>query len=366
MYGLNWAKRPVIDQDQVIICEGQIDVLRCHAAGIKNVVAPLGTAFTPEHAKLLKRCTNHFTLCLDGDRAGQQAAERFRSVLMAKKENTYSLMQLDVTIDVVELPEGDDPDSIITKHGADIFKKLVADRITYLDFYIRHLGKKYDENSVNGKRTMVEAIAEFLAQVPNLTSRETLIAQASTELKIPSTILKSEIDAVLNKKQRSARPEFERANKVEKPKVPVKEFKPHLLVQDLLHLALADEKMIPLIQQKINPDWTKNLSGAEILWLIIDLFNHDEWTGVGGFLHHVDEGVQQYLAFQEMEKLEAFSSTEKEVVLNRLKHHIYQEFLQQELAILNQKIKKESLKPEYEKKLDELHKELVQVRKDKV
>ena len=83
IYGLDKAKRPILDAKSVIVCEGQFDTIACHLSGIENAVAPQGTALTADHARILKRYAEEVVLCFDSDTAGQQAALRSLDDLLA-------------------------------------------------------------------------------------------------------------------------------------------------------------------------------------------------------------------------------------------------------------------------------------------
>src|SRR5206468_12857410 len=82
-YGLDKSKRAILDAGFAIVCEGQLDLIACYMGGGKNVIAPQGTAFTPEHARIIKRYVDEVVLCFDSDNAGQAAAIRVLDSLLA-------------------------------------------------------------------------------------------------------------------------------------------------------------------------------------------------------------------------------------------------------------------------------------------
>ena len=103
IYGLDKAKRPILNAKSVIVCEGQLDIIACHLADIENTVAPQGTALTADHARILKRYAEEVVLCFDSDTAGQQAALRSLDDLLASG----------LAIRVAVIPQPHDPDSFI-------------------------------------------------------------------------------------------------------------------------------------------------------------------------------------------------------------------------------------------------------------
>ncbi len=111
LFGLDRAKKAILKEQTVILCEGQIDAIACHEQGVENAIAPLGTAFTEQHAKILKRYAKTAVLCFDADNAGVKASERAFRELSPRA----------FRIKVIEMPSGDDPDTFIKKYGADAF-----------------------------------------------------------------------------------------------------------------------------------------------------------------------------------------------------------------------------------------------------
>src|SRR5436309_1078460 len=116
LFGLNKTKRALIETNCAIVCEGQLDLISLFEAGIANVVAPQGTAFTENQARVLKRFVNEVVLCFDADAAGQKAAER----------SIEALLQNDLVVRIAEMPNGEDPDSLIRKGGRGQFENRIA------------------------------------------------------------------------------------------------------------------------------------------------------------------------------------------------------------------------------------------------
>src|SRR5206468_11168259 len=105
LFGLHRTKRALIEANCAVVCEGQLDLISLFEAGITNVVAPQWTAFTENQARILKRFVNEVVLCFDSDTAGAKAAER----------SLDALLENDFIVRVIELPPGEDPDSLIRR-----------------------------------------------------------------------------------------------------------------------------------------------------------------------------------------------------------------------------------------------------------
>src|SRR5712672_3616645 len=115
-FGLDKSKRAILDAGFAIICEGQLDLIACFMAGVQNIVAPQGTAFTDQHARIIKRYVNEVVLCFDSDEAGQNAAVR----------SLDSLLASGLAVRVAVVPAPHDPDSFIKQFGGDKFRELIS------------------------------------------------------------------------------------------------------------------------------------------------------------------------------------------------------------------------------------------------
>src|SRR5439155_4512002 len=113
-FGIDKSKRPLLNAELTIICEGQLDLIACFMAGVQNVVAPQGTALTADHARILKRYVEEVVLCFDADNAGQNAAVRSLDPLLAAG----------LSIRVAAIPNGKDPDDFIKQNGGEAFREI--------------------------------------------------------------------------------------------------------------------------------------------------------------------------------------------------------------------------------------------------
>ncbi len=149
-YGLDKARREITDAGRAVICEGQLDLIACHAAGVRNAVAPQGTALTPEQARLLKRYCDEAVLCFDADAAGQNAAVRSLDGLLAAG----------LAVRVAAIPAPHDPDSFIREHGAEAFRAMLEGAQGFFDHYLRRLCETEDPRTDRGRKAVVRAMGE--------------------------------------------------------------------------------------------------------------------------------------------------------------------------------------------------------------
>src|SRR5205809_4857004 len=141
LFGLHKTKRALIEANCAVVCEGQLDLIALYEAGITNVVASQGTAFTENQARILKRFVDEVVLCFDSDPAGAKAAER----------SLDALLQNDFIVRVVELPAGEDPDSLVRREGKEQFEKRVAQARDFFDYWIDREIASVDLDSMGAK-----------------------------------------------------------------------------------------------------------------------------------------------------------------------------------------------------------------------
>jgi DNA primase len=175
LFGLHKTKRGLIEADCAIVCEGQLDLITLFEAGIANVVAPQGTAFTEQQARILKRFVSEVVLCFDADAAGQKAAER----------SLDALLQNNLIMRVVEMPTSEDPDSMVRKHGREEFERLVAEAPDFFDWWIEREASSTDFASLNHKREFALAIAGTVGKIQNPLMRSQVATKASARLGLP-------------------------------------------------------------------------------------------------------------------------------------------------------------------------------------
>ncbi len=183
LFALDKAKRGILKEQTVILCEGQIDAIACHEGGVENAIAPLGTAFTAQHARILKRYAKTAVLCFDADAAGVKASERaFRE-----------LAPEGLSVKVVELPAGDDPDTFIKAHGAEGFAEKVATAREFFDFKIETARTQGRLSSAEGRAEMARECTELLATMGDHGARDQQLNVVSSLLGLNSSTLREEI-----------------------------------------------------------------------------------------------------------------------------------------------------------------------------
>ena len=157
LFALNYAKNHA--SDGLILCEGYMDVIALHAAGFQNAVATLGTAITPEQARLMKKYTDKVVISYDSDEAGQRAADKALRLLDAAGVNAR----------VLNIPGAKDPDEYIKRFGAASFSRVLSGSKAPFDYKIEKTLQKFDitkpEEKVRAVRSLCEAIAAMSSRI---------------------------------------------------------------------------------------------------------------------------------------------------------------------------------------------------------
>ena len=182
LFALDKAKRAIIDAGHAIICEGQLDTIACHAAGVRNVVAPQGTALTSDHARVLKRYVEELILCFDGDKAGRNATIRSLDECLGSG----------LSLRVASIPPPDDPDSFLRKAGPDAFRAILGKAQSFFDFYLQNLITENDLGSDRGRLAVLNAMGRKLQLTGNAVLIDTYAQRTAQRLAVPVDAVRTE------------------------------------------------------------------------------------------------------------------------------------------------------------------------------
>jgi len=194
LYALEKARRHIVAADprEAIICEGQIDVIRCHQVGFRRAVASQGTAFTTDHARILGRYADGVVIVFDPDRAGQDAAIKTAALFM----------EAGLAVRVATLPTGEDPDSFICKHGAEAFQGVLDRAVSSVSYQADVLAARGNIRSQIGAMGSAKAVLETIRRSPNAVQRAALIQEAAAKLDLPASALQDELRKLMHRARR--------------------------------------------------------------------------------------------------------------------------------------------------------------------
>ncbi len=187
VFGLHKTKRPILQSKQAVISEGQLDLISAYAAGVQNLVAPLGTAFTEDHARLLKRHTDEVVLCYDSDQAGMKAA----------RKSFRTLAPFGFHIRLAQLPPGEDPDSLIRSQGPEAFEKVVASAPEFFEFQIDRQESALNQGSLRDRLAFARDLTLDLSLVDDKMMQDSLIMRISTRLGVGDEELRKHLSTAI-------------------------------------------------------------------------------------------------------------------------------------------------------------------------
>lgn len=171
-FGLDRAKRAILRENRAIVCEGQLDVIAVHEAGVENVVAGLGTAFTEDHGRVLKRHAEEVVLCFDSDEAGLKAAGKAFRVLAPSG----------MVVRLALLPQGEDPDSLIRRQGVDAFREILESSQEFFDFQIDRRGSSLNTGTLRDRLNFARDLANDIALIEDKMLQDSLISRVTVRL----------------------------------------------------------------------------------------------------------------------------------------------------------------------------------------
>lgn len=183
LYGLYFAKKAIVQEDNCFLVEGYTDVISMHQAGVENVVASSGTSLTTEQIKLIHRFTKNITILYDGDLAGIKAS--FRGIDMILEEG--------MNVKVLLFPDGDDPDSYAKKVGGEELKRFIKENAN--DFIRFKTGLLYEEARQDPvkKADLIRDLVESISLIPDAITRSVYVKECARMMDVAEQLLSIEV-----------------------------------------------------------------------------------------------------------------------------------------------------------------------------
>jgi DNA primase len=297
LYGLFKTKYDIAKADLALVCEGYMDFLRLYESGVTSSVASLGTAMTEDQIYLLGRYTQNICMLYDGDLAGQKAALRAGLLILSKGFNPR----------IVVLPEREDPDSYLLKHGKDALLELVGQAKTVIAFLAEN-----DKLEIAPK-DRIEQLADAIRQVKDPIQKEFLIKETAETFKIGESSIKQKISM-------SNRPAYQDAVQTEDQDDNPEE-------QFLLALALKDKNNYILLAQELNADYFFNQEYKQVYKYLTEQDRTDELDEPARLLDQIEnDALRELLAdllFEDLTGM-SFEETLNQVIVRKLQHDLEQ------------------------------------------
>lgn len=183
LYGLNWARHAIRKEDRALLVEGYFDCVRLHAAGIESAVAPLGTALTDAQAELIRKHTSTVFLLYDSDQAGLKATFRAGDVLLAHGCKVH----------VVTLPEGEDPDTYVSRHGREGMEAPLAAAVDVFERKLQILQRGGWLSDLRRKRVALDRLLPTIRAASDPITRGLYLARAAESINVSRDVLEREL-----------------------------------------------------------------------------------------------------------------------------------------------------------------------------
>ena len=316
LFGLDKSKRALIETNCAIVCEGQLDLISLFEAGITNVVAPQGTAFTENQARILKRYVDEVVLCFDSDAAGTKAAER----------SLEALLQNDLMVRVAEMPAGEDPDSLVRREGKEEFEKRIGAARDFFDYWIDHEIAAVDLHSLGAKVQVARRLAEIISRVHDPLLRGEAINKASARLAVPAV----DFETLLPKQSRWA--ETPR----ESPPAEASSPGPRHEIAMLCLLALRDEAARNFLQVQNWREVLEQVPDAEILIRILESDLHpDDAASLNAFMATLAAAEERLVSSWLLQRVPAAAGAMVEEWWLGIRHRV----LRRQLDVAKERIK---------------------------
>ena len=229
VFAFHLAKEAIRTEKICVLVEGNLDVVSAHQAGTKYVVATAGTALTEQHLKRVLHFTDDIRICFDQDSAGQQAIER--SLAVASK--------LGVSLSVLPLPEGKDPDDVI-KDSLETWQEVLEKPVYAIDWLLERYQQQLDISTAKGKRQFTDVVLQRLSEIKDPVEQDHYIGVLSRRLDVSADALRSKLETsgasakTLKKRRRTPAQPIE----IDKQQAERKKLRDHLLALGLYQPAL--------------------------------------------------------------------------------------------------------------------------------
>lgn len=268
-FGLDKSKRAILDAGYAIICEGQLDLIACFMGGVQNIIAPQGTAFTADHARILKRYADEVVLCFDSDNAGQNAAVRALD----------HLLESGMAVRVAVVPSPHDPDSFIKASGGEAFRELIEKADGFFDYYLNRLCATNDGATDKGRLTVLREMAEAVHKTHNGVLIDKYAQKTALRLGVSAESVRAEFKKIGRNQKSSADSEpdesFEPEDELPRPSA--HEFW-------LLKLLFLHEELVDWCAAQMDLNWIQHSLVRQIILKRFEAAAQQSWISLAAFL----------------------------------------------------------------------------------
>ena len=279
IYGLNFAKKQQ-NIESIIIVEGYMDVIALHQYGITNAVASLGTAFTENQAKLLKRFSNEIIIAYDADIAGQSATLKGLAIL--EKEGC--------NVKVLTIPSGKDPDEFVRKEGVEAFRERIKKSVSLIEYKIDNAKKSLNIDNIQDRIKFTKEFSSILKDLESSVEVDAYIKKYSNIMRVNEVAIYAELNRLKEKHKNGNNKHniVNIKNAEEKPK------NGELIAEIyLLNICMSDSNKAKNIFTKLNPESFTHSLNKEIAYIIVNKLNEGKSLSAGEIISRLENVEKQ-------------------------------------------------------------------------
>ncbi|MGI6686595.1 MAG: DNA primase [Bacillota bacterium] len=309
LYGLNMAAGFIRQFDEAIVMEGYMDVIAAHQFDIKNAVASLGTSFTPEQGKLLKRYTSNVLIAYDADTAGAKAAYRGLEILR----------DLGFRVRVLELPKGFDPDEFLHKYNYGAWIQLVQSKARSLVEYKLHVAmKKYNIKTIPGKADVVQELLPDLTKVKSQVEKDQYIKLIAKSLDIPAESIYADLrqtQGIIEKTDIFSKEKHTNNTQVTVTSIAGKTKQNALVIAEkhLCQMMAEDRQIFDLVEGSLGLSLFEEEKITEVLKFIKQIYGDYDWLPASLIDRIEEPTLKQFISQLFMEEIPG--NTNKEILV---------------------------------------------------
>ena len=305
LYGFHLAKQAVTEEDRVIIVEGYVDCLIPYQAGVRNIVASLGTALTVDQIRLLRRYTRHVVMLFDMDPAGEAAMMR----------SLDTLIEEGMEVRVATLADGQDPDSFVRREGVDEFRSRIAGAKTVFDYKLDVLTRRHGMQTADGKAQIAAGMLPTIYRFPNELIKAEYLKRLARALDVPEDALAREYQKVGEALATTI------AARIHEPTA-VNEARARAVERGLLKLMIEKEEWIPKVRQELTPEDFQDTKIRVAITRIFDFFENGKKIDAVNLINSFEDAAVSQMLTGIVTEEEVAGDREKmyQDYINRIKH----------------------------------------------
>lgn len=318
LYGFHLAKPAIADEDRVVIVEGYVDCLISYQAGVRNIVASLGTALTVDQIRLLRRYTPRVVMLFDMDPAGEAAMMR----------SLDTLIEEGMEVRVATLKDGEDPDSFVRRYGADSLRERIAAAQTLIDYKLDVLTRRHGIQTPDGKAQIAAGMLPTIYRFPNELIKAEYLKRLARALDVSEDALAKEYQKVGRAIAAAIT-----AHLHEPPAV--NEARARAVERGLLKLMIEKEEWIPKVRQDLTLEDFQDARIRTAITRIFDFFENGKKIDAVNLINSFEDAAVSQMLTGIVTEEEIAGDREKmyQDYINRIRHDQLkvrrQKFLQQ-------------------------------------